>query len=72
MKKPRKFLPARRLLRVTGTIHVRYTLDGLNRIARELNQEHERLVHTGRNFEERAEWAATWNEFLTQTRKKGN
>jgi hypothetical protein len=68
---PRKLQPPRYAV-IKGPIHVRYTLDGLNRIARELNRERERLVRTGRNFEERAEWAATWSEFVRQTRKKGN
>lgn len=69
---PRKFQPPRHTAVIKGPIHVRYSLDALNRIAREIAREREQHVRTGRNFEERAEWAATWTEFVRQTRKEGN
>jgi hypothetical protein len=62
-KNPRKLKPPRRALAVSGIGHVRYSLEALNHIAREIKRE------TGRNFEERAQWRATWDTFVKRTRE---
>ena len=66
MKKPRKFLPARSFVKVTGTIHWQVTGAGIARICRELEQER----RNGQNFEDREEWRNTWDE-LFHRKKRG-
>jgi len=66
-KKPppkKRVFKAARYVKVTGPIHVKYTLDGLNRIAHEL----ERKARMGRNFEDREEWRNTWDELFHKRR----
>ena len=64
---PRKLQPPR-VVKVSDPIHRQLSFAGIARICQEIEQE----LRNGRNFEERAEWAATWNEFVRQARKKGN
>jgi len=64
-KKPRTFKPPRW---AQVNVHVQYTLDGLDKIANELEKRERKL---GRNFEDREEWRRTWDEFKKQTRDRG-
>jgi hypothetical protein len=60
---PRKLQPPR-LVKVDGVIHRTLTKAALNEIARKLTQE----IMTGRNFEDRTEWRATWDELFHKKR----
>jgi hypothetical protein len=55
-------------VKITGPIHVRYTMEGLARIAREMDEREEKERRTGTNFEDREEWRRIWEDLFLKRR----
>jgi hypothetical protein len=56
-----------RVAKVCRIIHVQHTVAYLDEVAHRLQQE----IMTGRNFEDREEWARAWADFKRQSRDRG-